>query len=251
MITFVETKYNMTKKDFIIKALFLNDTLTTSGIVDRYYDECGDKVDEKRVSYISRGNEKTEKDLRQQIYAEMGATIISIPTLVETSKSKEKGILNSHTITELGRKYYLDGVEECVVDIEISDISGSEVCEVGIEEENIDTTGIVYLLKSRSFDDTYKVGKTKNIAQRLSELSKDHRYGVFDLVEVMRIECEDYSIIERVLHKFFEDFRLCKKNEIKVDTELFRGVSTIELEFELFAEFLSKNPRYGNCKLVK
>jgi dGTP triphosphohydrolase len=131
-----------------------------------------------------------------------------------------------------------------VVDIEISDI-------IGFEEENIDTTGIVYLLKSRSFDDTYKVGKTKNITQRLSELSKDHRYGVFDLVEVMRIECENYSIIERVLHKFFEDFRLCKKNEIKVDTELFRGVSTIELEFELFAEFLSKNPRYGNCKLVK
>jgi hypothetical protein len=67
----------------------------------------------------------------------------------------------------------------------------------------------------------------------------------------MRIECEDYSIIERVLHKFFEDFRLCKKNEIKVDTELFINIPTIELEFELFAEMLSKNPRYGKCKLIK
>jgi hypothetical protein len=42
----------------------------------------------------------------------------------------------------------------------------------------------------------------------------------------VRIECEDYSIIERVLHKFFEDFRLCKKNEIKVDTELFINIPT-------------------------
>ena len=120
-----------------------------------------------------------------------------------------------------------------------------------VEEENIDTFGIVYLLKSKSFNDTYKVGKTKNITQRLSELAKDHRYGVFNLEEVMRIECEDYSIIERVLHKFFEDFRLCKKNEIKVDTELFINIPTIELEFELFAEMLSKNPRYGKCKLIK
>jgi len=232
----------MTKKDFIIKSLFLNGTLSTSEIVDKFYDECTEKVDEKRVYYISKGSEKTEKELRQQIYAEMGRAIIAIPTLVETSK--EKGSLNKHNITELGKKFYLESnkEEEENIDVVVENID---------IEENVNTFGIVYLLKSKSFNDTYKVGKTKNITQRLSELSKDHRYGVFNLEEIMRIECEDYSIIERVLHKFFEDFRLCKKNEIKVDTELFINIPTIELEFELFAEMLSKNPRYGKCKLIK
>jgi hypothetical protein len=233
----------MTKKDFIIKSLFLNGTLSTSEIVDKFYDECTEKVDEKRVYYIAKGSEKTEKELRQQIYAEMGRAIISIPTLVETSK--EKGSLNKHNITELGKKFYLENNKE-----EEEENIDTVVENIDIEE-NVNTFGIVYLLKSKSFNDTYKVGKTKNITQRLSELSKDHRYGVFNLSEIMRIECEDYSIIERVLHKFFEDFRLCKKNEIKVDTELFINIPTIELEFELFAEMLSKNPRYGKCKLIK
>jgi hypothetical protein len=233
----------MIKKDFIIKSLFLNGSLSTSEIVDKFYDECSEKVDSKRVYYISKNSEKTEKELRKQIYGELGSIILTIPNLVETSKLK--GVLNKHNITEAGKKYYLEKNKE-------EEEETAEVVSENIEEEeNIDTFGIVYLLKSKSFNDTYKVGKTKNITQRLSELSKDHRYGVFDLVEIMRIECEDYSIIERVLHKFFEDFRLCKKNEIKVDTELFINIPTIELEFELFAEMLSKNPRYGKCKLIK
>lgn len=232
----------MTRKDFIVKSLFINGTLSTSEIVDKFYDEFSDKVDEKRVYYIAKGSEKTEKELRQQIYAELGSVIIAIPNFVETSK--EKGTLNKHSLTEAGKKYYLEKNKEEEENIDVVVIEN-------VEEENIDTFGIVYLLKSKSFNDTYKVGKTKNITQRLSELSKDHRYGVFNLEEVMRIECEDYSIIERVLHKFFEDFRLCKKNEIKVDTELFINIPTIELEFELFSEMLSKNPRYGKCKLIK
>lgn len=232
----------MTRKDFIVKSLFINGTLSTSEIVDKFYEEFSDKVDAKRVYYIAKGSEKTEKELRQQIYAELGSVIIAIPNFVETSK--EKGTLNKHSLTEKGKKYYLENNKE-------EEESLDAVVVENIEEENVDTFGIVYLLKSKSFNDTYKVGKTKNITQRLSELSKDHRYGVFNLEEVMRIECEDYSIIERVLHKFFEDFRLCKKNEIKVDTELFINIPTIELEFELFAEMLSKNPRYGKCKLIK
>ena len=232
----------MTRKDFIVKSLFINGTLSTSEIVDKFYEEFSDKVDAKRVYYIAKGSEKTEKELRQQIYAELGSVIIAIPNFVETSK--EKGTLNKHSLTEKGKKYYLENNKEEEESLDV-------VVVENIEEENVDTFGIVYLLKSKSFNDTYKVGKTKNITQRLSELSKDHRYGVFNLEEVMRIECEDYSIIERVLHKFFEDFRLCKKNEIKVDTELFINIPTIELEFELFAEMLSKNPRYGKCKLIK
>ena len=235
----------MTRKDFIVKSLFLNGALSTSEIVDKFYDELSETVNSKRVYYITKGNEKTEKELRQQIYAEIGSTIISIPNLVETSK--EKGTLNKHNITESGKKYYLEKNKEVDENIDVVDIEYIN----DIEEENVDTFGIVYLLKSKSFNDTYKVGKTKNITQRLSELSKDHRYGLFNLEEVMRIECENYSIIERVLHKFFEDFRLCKKNEIKVDTELFINIPTIELEFELFAEMLSKNPRYGRCELIK
>jgi dGTP triphosphohydrolase len=232
----------MTRKDFIVKSLFINDTLSTSEIVDKFYEEFSNTIDEKRVYYIAKGSEKTEKELRQQIYAEIGSVIVAIPNFVETSK--EKGTLNKHSLTETGKKYYLEKNKEEEESIDVVVIEN-------VEEENIDTFGIVYLLKSKSFNDTYKVGKTKNITQRLSELSKDHRYGVFNLEEVMRIECEDYSIIERVLHKFFEDFRLCKKNEIKVDTELFINIPTIELEFELFAEMLSKNPRYGKCKLIK
>jgi hypothetical protein len=67
----------------------------------------------------------------------------------------------------------------------------------------------------------------------------------------MILKCANISIVEKVLHKFFEDYRLCKKNNLGVDTELFKGLDTIEIEFDLFAEFLQKNPRYDNVTLEK
>ena len=67
----------------------------------------------------------------------------------------------------------------------------------------------------------------------------------------MYIICSDYAIIERVFHKFFENYRLFKGNGLLRDTELFKDLDSIEIEFELFANFLQANPRYKNIQLIK
>ncbi len=240
----------MTLKNFIVKKLYENGDLSLVSLVDMFYEECPDKIERKRGYYISKGNEKTEKELKQQVLNEFSR---------ERHRLSQLSLINydkiSIKITDIGKKFYTDNFNDTLIDDEFinecSDeyISDDDVSDIIISGEK---GGFVYLLKSDIYPDTYKIGKTKNINQRIGDLIKDHRYGIFGLREIMRIECDDYSIIERVLHKFFEDYRLCKKNDIKVDTELFKGNESIEIEFELFADFLIKNPRYKNsCKLVK
>jgi hypothetical protein len=228
----------MTKLEFILKSL-LTENLKTTEIVDKYYDECSDDVDNKRRYYISKNKEKTEKELRTQILAEFSSDITRKYNKIYFDK-----VGDSYTLSEDGKKYYNEFYlkTEDDVDVESEDID-IELTNDEIKEE-FNKKGIIYLLKSESFEDVYKIGKTINLDKRLNDLKKDNRYGVFDLNVLMYIECPDYSIIERVFHKFFEDYRLCKKNNIGVDTELFKGVSTIVEEFKLFGEFLQKNPRF-------
>jgi hypothetical protein len=234
----------MTKLEFILKTLY-SKTLKTSDLTDVYYDECSDEVESKRRYYISKNIEKTEKELRTQLTAELSSNLNRV-----SNKNLFVKLPDGYTLSEEGKKYYVDNFTS-----DNQEDDDFEAVEVEITEDDIkeqfNKRGIIYLLKSKNFEGVYKIGKTIDMNKRMIDLKKDHRYGVFDLFPLMYIDCQDYSIIERVFHKFFEDFRLCKKNDIKVDTELFRNIESIEQEFELFAEFLSKNPRFKGVKLVK
>lgn len=231
----------MTKFEFVLKSLY-DKVLKPSDITDIYYDECSEDVETKRRYYISKNKEKTEKELRTQIHAEL-VSIFSQPKY----KNFFTKSVDGYTLSEDGKRYYIDRYLSNELEDE------TEYVEVVISSEEIkeefDKVGIVYLLKSKSFDRVYKVGKTTNLESRIESLKRDNRYGVFDLQPIMYISCQDYSIIESALHKFFEDFRLCRKNDIQVDTELFKEIDTIEEEFKLYAEFLMKNPRFDNVVL--
>ena len=230
----------MTRLEFIYKSL-IRQTLTTSQLTDYFYEECSDLVDEKRRYYISKNSEKTEKELRTQIQAEFSSVINRSTNKKYFLTSKDGYSLSEEGKKEYTLNYLKDDMQEYIIeDIDITDVE--------ITEE-FNKRGIIYLLKSSSFKDVYKIGKTIDLNKRMYDLKRDHRYGVFALEPIMYIDCEDYHIIERVFHKFFEDYRLCKKNDILVDTELFKGLDTIEDEFKLFSDFLESNPRFKKSQL--
>jgi hypothetical protein len=188
-----------------------------------------DRVDEKRRYYLSKGKEKTEKELFSQITSEIRSYVHNNPNLFIIEDSK-------YSLTEEGMEMYKQIVSDIPPDFEVD----SKVIET-VDE----TMGIVYLLKSKTYPGTYKIGITvRDIDDRLKELRKDHRYGVFNLELVMWVRTNNYQLVEQVLDKFFEDFRLGRDNDLSVDTELFKGNDTIEEEFGLFVEMLQRNPRY-------
>lgn len=227
----------MTRKEFLLKTLYKIPSLNSKSLTDKYYEKCEAEVEKKRRAYIAKGAEKTEKELKNQIRAELQshACQLNKENLINIIKIENK---QNYSLTDEGRQYY----EDHYLETEIPEEDVEVIVEEYEENENI---GIVYLLKSKTFDDTYKVGMTKlTMNERLNNLRSDNRYGLFNFIPVMYMKCMDYQIIERVLHKFFENYRLCKKNDLRVDTELFKDIDSIEIEFELFAKYLKSNPRF-------
>ena len=197
-----------------------------------------DRVDEKRRYYLSKGNEKTEKELFNQISGEIGAYINNNPNLFIVEKTDK----TKYSLTEEGKIAYTKLVSDEPQEYEL---------DVEVVDEFVDSKGIVYLLRSKTYPGTYKIGITiRTMEDRITELRKDNRYGVFNLETVMYVKCNNYQLVEQVLHKFFEDFRLGRDNELSVDTELFKDNDTIEEEFKLFVEMLQKNPRYKVGELI-
>ena len=237
----------MTLKEFVLKSLYDNE-MTSQSLLNLYYEECEEQIEIKRKNYLIKGKEITESDLKIQIRVEL---VSQMNTSRYNKDCQTFFIINKidkpwkYTLSETGKKFYENNYLDIEDDVTIEN-SEEEIIE------NINDTGIVYLLKSQKFENTYKIGITTNtIEQRLDSLKRDNRYGVFSLKPIMYIICNDYDIIEKVFHKFFENYRLCKKNDIGVDTELFKNIDSIEEEFELFANFLISNPRFKNVKLIK
>jgi len=233
----------MTKKEFFLKTLYKNNNITTEELTNLYYEECQSDVESKRKYYFSEGIEKTEKELKTQIKGEFSCITSQKwnKDFQYISVDKSNSIFY-YSLTQNGKKYYEENFLE-EIDNNIQEI---------IEENAQETNGIVYLLKSQTFENTYKIGiTTRTIDKRIDELNRHNSYGLFNLKPIMYFTCCDYAIMERVLHKLFENFRLCKKNELFVDTEIFKGLDTIEIEFELFANYLKSNPRYKNVELIK
>lgn len=244
----------MTKKEFILKVLYENGNLTGHKITDFYYEQQEYDVEQKRIYYISKGTEKTEKQLKLQIRAELTAEVAKIWNINLKYISRDNNSPVIYSITEEGKRYYEETYLENTTDSIIVDQENNknEIIEDESIEDEITTIGIVYLLRSLTYRDTYKIGKTiRTIEERVEDLKRDSTYSIFNLKPIMYIICSDYDLIERVFHKFFENYRLCRRNTMLRDTELFKDLDSIETEFELFANFLKSNPRYKNIQLIK
>ena len=235
----------MTKKDTIIKILGDNNEYKTCAeITLLFYEHCPEKIEEKRNYYISNGIFMTESKLFHQVSAEISSNILIrlyddgiIYKIKDVSKNKYK-------LTDIGIEYYKT-LQESDNDFIIQDIPNDLSNDLSFQ------IGIVYLLQSNTFNDTYKIGITsRSIEERIIELKKDVRYGLFDLKPIMFIETSNMQLLEQVLHKYFEEFRLCKKNTLLVDSELFKGYEKIQQEFEDFFNMISKSERF-NARLIK
>ena len=214
-------------------------------LVSLYYDIFPEKIENVRRRYSIDKIDKTEKEIFQNFVNKFWAEIDR--RMQDWVIKSEESNKVTYSLTEEGIKYYKNLTDE---DIDTS-------TEVSETDEDVEITeggkGIVYLLLSEKFNNVYKIGSTsRTVEERLDELKVHPVYGVFYLVPKMYIEVNNFKIIERVLHKFFEDFRMGRYNH-STSTELFKDNPTIEIEFELFIEMLQKNPTYKNSigELIK
>lgn len=128
-----------------------------------------DKVDEKRRYYLSKGKEKTEKELFSQICSEIKSYITNNPNLFIIDKK--------YSLTEEGQTIYKKIV---------SDIPQEYDIDTDVVDGFNDIRGIVYLLQSKTYPGTYKIGITiKTIENRIKELRKDNRYGIFNRIVIL------------------------------------------------------------------
>jgi hypothetical protein len=226
----------MTYTEFIIAALSHNNTQTTAQLVETFYEQHPERIEARRNQYIAQNKPKTEKELKSQIHAEFGVYLIQLNKEGKVITTRSKGQTNTHNISP-------NAITTTTTELPQPDLTPDK------NDPAPECFGTVYLMKSQTFKNTYKIGITSDLDRRTKELRKDHRYGAFVLNPIASMDCKDYTLVERVLHKFFEDFRLSKgndNNEVAVDTELFIDIDTIEEEFNLFCEFITKNPRFKN-----
>ena len=222
--------------------------LTRIELTNLWYECFPERVDARRRQFASREQEITEKKLFTKIGGELTSYSWHNPELfVEDRNSNDIRF----SLSDEGKLLYQEIIsrandetdEYTPEDVSMDDIEENieDNIDNGIVEENI---GIVYLLISSRYSDTYKIGvTTRSIEYRLNELKSDRIYGLFNLQPKMYVKCIDFNLIERVLHKFFEDFRMGTDRN-RASTELFQGITTIEEEFEMFVKMLQENPRY-------
>lgn len=230
----------MKRHHFIIKVLYENKELTSKEILDLYYENCSDDVDIKRNYYIKKGITKTEKQLKKQIYAEIQSDLWQSSESC-TTKWKSQTIFiidesvtpNKYRLNNTGIGKYIDifGQDDKILDeIYMLDCQSEECVK-----EDISDVGIIYFLKPKTHKDTFKIGVTnRTIEERVNELQKDQKYGSYNLVPVFYVKLKNYTQVEQVCHKFFENFRLCKKNDLFIDTELFKTDLDLLSEFKYF-----------------
>jgi hypothetical protein len=91
-------------------------------------------------------------------------------------------------------------------------------------ETNSETEGFVYLMKSNTVNDFYKVGYAdEDVDKRCSALSADKKYGCWNLEVVGYIKSKNYKRLEKAFHNHFAPKRIFIENGCNQDTELFNS----------------------------
>ena len=223
----------MTRSQFIREILIENDNLSATQImnilIERYPQIWYDKV----AFYADAGKEKSESWVSSQLSAEISATIRVWHREGKVILDKTNKI-TTFTLTDTYKKQLTE-------DILLDD----QIIPIYEDDEDFDCvncnnkSGIVYFLRSDIFKDTYKIGLATNLEKRIYELSKDNRYGVFNLKLKGWIRVKNYKAVEKMFHNYFNNCRLYKCNfGINVNTELFKTNDDL---YDMWKTFIKVN----------
>lgn len=125
-----------------------------------------------------------------------------------------------------------------------------EVLESNIEISDIQSEGVVYIMKSNMFDNVYKCGYADKDAElRCSALSTDKKYAIFNLEVLGFIKSKSYRRLEKAIHNHFAPIRIWSENGCNIDSELFRS-STFTEDFKEYVQLLQKQKYYEISEVV-
>ena len=225
----------MSRSQLIREILVDYDNLNARQIMNILIEKYPKIWDDKIAFYADAGKEKTQTWVGNQLTAEVSSTIRAWCREGKVVLGEING-LTTFTATDSFKKLikgYSNFDDE-------SFVTDNLVLE---EDESCDTcsdrNGIVYILQSEIFNDTFKIGKTTDLDKRMYDLSRDKRYGVFKLKVKGWIRVKQYDEVERLFHYYFNKYRLYGKNfDLNVDTELFK--TNLDL-YELWKDFIKIN----------
>jgi hypothetical protein len=211
----------MTRNQYIREILIDNDNLNARQIMNLLIQKYPQIWNDKVAFYADAGKEKSESWVSNQLSTEISSTIRAWHREGKAILGKVNGI-TTFTVTDLYKKQ-LGG------ELQLDNDTTIIYEEDGEDEEETDCVncndrnGIVYFLYSDIFKDVSKIGKTIDLDKRIYDLSKDNRYGVFNLKVKGWIKVRNYGAVEKMFHNYFNKYRLYKDNfGINVDTELFK-----------------------------
>ena len=224
----------MTRSQCIREILIENDNLSARQIMNILIQRHPQIWDSKVSFYADAGKEKSESWVSNQLSAEVSSTIRAWYREGKIILDKVNKI-TTFTATDAYKRQLIDGVLLEDQDITIYDEDDEDLDSVNCNDKN----GIVYFLYSDIFKDVSKIGKTIDLEKRIYDLSKDNRYGVFNLKVKGWIMVRNYGAVEKMFHNFFNKYRLYKDNfGINVDTELFKTDNDL---YKMWVSFIKVN----------
>lgn len=119
-----------------------------------------------------------------------------------------------------------------------------EVTENSTDLIPTDIDGVVYIMKSNTFNDIFKVGYADRDAElRCSALSSDKKYGIFNLEVIGFVRCKNFKRLEKAMHNHFAPVRIFSENGCNLDSELFNS-KTFPQDFKDYLELLVRQKYY-------
>jgi hypothetical protein len=226
----------MTRSQCIREILVDNDNLTARQIMNILIQKYPQIWNDKVAFYADAGKEKSESWVSNQLTAEIHRQILFWKSEGKITSEKNEGV-NTFTATDSFKNSIKIGpaLNDGIVDNSISDEYNEDEC-IDCEDKG----GVVYFLSSDIFPDVSKIGETIDLEKRIYDLSKDNRYGVFNLKVKGWIKVKNHKEVERMFHKFFNKYRLYSKGyfDLKVDTELFKTDHNL---YEMWKHFIKVN----------
>lgn len=112
------------------------------------------------------------------------------------------------------------------------------------------TEGVVYIMKSNTFENIYKCGYADKDAElRCFALSSDKKYAIFNLEVLGFIKSKSYRRLEKAIHNHFAPIRIWSENGCNIDSELFKSERFSE-DFKEYVQLLQKQKYYEISEVV-
>jgi hypothetical protein len=237
--TYIKEKIYETKPDYSSRGLGL-----ATGMVYRFIHEM--KIGDSIITPATDGKVLIGKVLSEAYMGEDENIGICgrIRKKIEWADEIDKNLLSD----EVRRKLYCNltffSVDEPVDQIIEDEDIVEEINEIiNVEDKS---SGFSYFMESIMIPGIYKLGKADNVESRESGLRKCNRYGVFNLKTKAWVKVNNPLQFEKMLHLYFQKYRMDSKNGLEVDTELFK--TDFDL-FELWKNFIVFN--YLNNPIMK